>query len=99
NNDAPLGLVFVLLGNGDGTFRAPVSYGVGPSPYAIAVGDLNGDGKADLIVGNLPVNSVGVLMGNGDGTFRTAVNYSVGQGPVSVVARDVDGDGKIDLVT
>src|SRR5205085_1726346 len=40
-----LGSVIVLLGNGDGTFQAAVSYAAGNSANAVAVGDLNGDGK------------------------------------------------------
>src|SRR4051812_30286099 len=38
----------VLLGVGDGTFRAPVTYNVGSLSYGVATGDFNGDGKPDL---------------------------------------------------
>ncbi len=44
------GYVSILLGNGDGTFQAPVNYPVGIDPVALAVGDLNGDGLLDLAV-------------------------------------------------
>jgi hypothetical protein len=41
-------VVSILAGNGDGTFQAPVSYSVPRSPYALALGDFNGDGKVDI---------------------------------------------------
>ncbi len=100
------GAVSVLLGNGDGTFQAPVSYGSGGvDAVSVAVADVNGDGKLDLVVANqcIDVNcangSVSVLLGNGDGTFQPAVSYgSGGQTADSVAIGDVNGDGKPDLV-
>src|SRR3989442_1265970 len=44
--------VSVLLGSTNGTFQAAVNYAAGASPRSVAVGDFNGDGKADLAVGN-----------------------------------------------
>jgi hypothetical protein len=82
------GAVGVLLGNGDGTFQTAATYNSGGLiAYSVAVGDVNGDGKPDLLLANLcPVDScypqtdgaVGVLLGNGDGTFKAAVNYDSG---------------------
>jgi hypothetical protein len=43
-NGADLGTISVLLGNGDGTFRAPLNYAAGGTPARVAVGDFNGDG-------------------------------------------------------
>ena len=54
------------------------SQNVGSSPYSVATGDFNGDGKPDLVTANAGSNSVSVLLGNGDGTFQNAVNYAVG---------------------
>src|SRR5438874_3113235 len=62
--------VSVLLGNGDGTFRAPLTVGVGNGPTSVAVGDFNGDGKLDLAVADFNSNTVSALLGNGAGTFR-----------------------------
>ena len=87
----------MLLGNGNGTFQAAVSYGAGMSPSSVAVGDFNGDGKADLATANAAANSVSVLLGNGDGTFQSAVNYAAGTIPCSVAVGDFNGDGKADL--
>jgi uncharacterized membrane protein len=101
------GSVAVLLGNGDGTFKAAMSYGSGgENAYSVAVDDVNGDGKPDLLVANycadsecLTDGSVGVLFGNGDGTFRASVRYDSGAyHTVSVAVGDVNGDGKPDLL-
>ena len=78
---------------GDGTFQAKQSFGTGGSPYSVAVGDLNGDGKSDLVTEN------GVLLGNGDGTFQVKQTFDTGNGPESVAVADFNGDGKNDLVT
>jgi uncharacterized protein (DUF2141 family) len=100
------GMVGVLLGNGDGTFQTAVTYGSGAYyGYAVAVADVNGDGKPDLVAANEcnPSNcyfgTVGILLGNGDGTFQAAVTYSSeGYLTDSVAVADVNGDGKLDLV-
>jgi hypothetical protein len=99
----PGNTVFILLGNGDGTFQAAVGYQVGFSPTAVAVADFNGDGKLDLAVTNAgteccPGGSVSILLGNGDGSFQPQVLYKVGAGPTSVAVGDFNGDGKPDLV-
>src|SRR5439155_6644125 len=59
-------------------FASAVNYGAGNNPSAIAVGDFNADGVADLAVTNASGNNVSVLIGNGNGTFQTAVNFPVG---------------------
>lgn len=62
--------VTVLLGKGDGTFGAPLSSPViGERPFRLAAGDLNQDGKPDLVVVNSSTQDVSLLLGNGDGTF------------------------------
>src|SRR5439155_1007183 len=68
------------------TFQPAVGYAAGTNPNAVAVGDLNRDGKADLAVANCNSNDVSILLGNGDGTFQPAVNYAAGTGPYSVAA-------------
>lgn len=89
--------VFVLLGNGDGTFQKGLESGAGDTPAFVAVGDLNGDSVPDLAVANIYSNTVSVLLGNGDGSFRTKVDYDVREFPVSLAIGDLNGDGEPDL--
>ncbi|MCZ2146766.1 MAG: VCBS repeat-containing protein [Bryobacterales bacterium] len=120
NNDAKLDLVsaqgslftnsgqttvVALLGNGAGGFAAPVPYTTGVNPAAVALADLNGDGKLDLAAVNngsygTPSDNggVAVLLGNGNGTFQTAISYAVGVNPAAITIGDLNGDGKPDLV-
>ena len=87
------------------TLKAQVSFvlssspGVGSDPNSVAVADVNGDGKVDLICANYYGNSLTVLTNNGGGGFVQSGTYtSVGSSPISVTAADVNGDGKMDLI-
>jgi hypothetical protein len=91
------GSVSVLLGKGDGTFHPAVQYAAGSGSIGITVGDLNGDGIADLAVVAISDNSVNVLFGNGDGTFQPARRYTAGIRPRTVAIADLNGDGIPDL--
>jgi serine/threonine protein kinase len=88
----------ILLGNGDGTFRAVASPEVGNNPLAVAVGDFNGDGVPDLAVTATYQFMVSILLGAGDGTFKTAIDSpQTGTDPVALAVGDFDGDGRQDL--
>jgi len=80
-------------------FYAPATYSSGGShPRSVAIGDLNGDGRADLAVANCDSNDVGVLLGQSDGTFSAPATYSSGgSNPFSVAIGDLNGDGLPDL--
>jgi hypothetical protein len=80
------GTLSVLLGDGTGAFPAYRTYAAGDSPSSVAVVDVNGDGRRDLVTTNSGGNTVSVLLGTGDGTFQTARNYYAGAPPFAVAA-------------
>jgi hypothetical protein len=98
--------VTALLGNGDGTFGAPISSSLGTaipqSSYTgsqagtLTSGDFNGDGKVDLAM--VSVNSAVVVLGNGDGTFQAPTLVYLGTSPSRISTGDVNGDGHSDLI-
>jgi hypothetical protein len=77
-------------------FPGPV-YPTGSSPYSFAIGDLDGDGRPDLVAANFNSNTVSVLRNLGNGTFAAKVDYATGSGPLAVAIVDLDGDGRPDL--
>lgn len=74
--------VGVLLGNGDGTFRAPLIYSTGGNtPFSVAIADVNGDGKPDLVVVNANSNDIGVLLNNTGVHSPTSTSLTSGLNP------------------
>jgi hypothetical protein len=111
SQDPNSGSMIILLGNGDGTFKAGASYqlgGIVSQAHTITAGDFNGDGKLDLAVGlacyNIPVNgcsvgAVSIYLGNGDGTFSGPTAYqTVGNSALYPVVGDFNNDGKPDVI-
>ena len=89
--------VSVLLGNGDGTFRAALNSSAGAIPSALAAADLNGDGHLDLVVAD-EAGSVVVMLGKGDGTFHPPTVIPLDASPRSIAVGDFNGDGNLDVV-
>lgn len=84
----------VLLGRGDGTFQDALDVGAAAGT-GLDVGDLNADGKPDVVLplgGNLQV-----FLGRGDGSFETSRNSPLGNSLTGAALGDVNGDGKLDL--
>jgi hypothetical protein len=92
--------IAVLLGNGDGTFKPVVNYPVevASGPQGLAVGDINGDGKPDIIVGETGIFNVAVFLGVGDGSLTNAAYFNATQPAWDVALGDVNGDGKVDVI-
>jgi hypothetical protein len=74
-------------------------YAVGRQPAAVALGDVNGDGKPDILTANAAGNSVSVLLGDGRGGFREAPGSPVDAGPNPhwVALGDFNGDTRLDV--
>ncbi|HLJ93731.1 MAG TPA: VCBS repeat-containing protein [Gemmataceae bacterium] len=87
-------VVSILLGNGDGTFQAPQNYSTAAT-LAVAVGDFNGDGKADLA--SVGGQTLSIFLGNGDGTFQPAASYAAGRFSQGLAVGDFNGDGISDI--
>jgi DNA-binding beta-propeller fold protein YncE len=79
-------------------FQPKTDYPAGAYPSEVAVADVNGDGKPDLMVANEFGNTLSVLLGEGDGSFRPKADYPVGPYPHGIAVGDVNGDGKPDLI-
>jgi gliding motility-associated-like protein len=86
-----------------GDFEPKVDFTAGANPTSIAIGDLDSDGKPDLVVTNTNSNTITIfrnISSSGSITatsFATGVSFSVGAQPYSVAIGDLDGDGKPDL--
>ena len=98
--------VLILLGNGDGTFLAPVPYATGSNPVALVAQDFDGDSQPDLAVvdqgdGTNP-GAVSILLGNKlngtqDGTFGANTDYPVGVSPSAIATAVFNAGGFTDL--
>ncbi|MFN7972181.1 MAG: FG-GAP-like repeat-containing protein [Acidobacteriota bacterium] len=91
-----------FLQDASGTFAsAGTSTAGGVNLSAIAAGDFDGDGKADVAVALEATGSMAYALGAGDGTFGTPVVSSIGSGsaPSDLAAADIDADGDVDVVT
>ncbi len=84
-------------------FGAPQNFSTDSGPFAVAVGDFNGDGKPDIAVTSDTSNTVSVLFnttipGSSTANFSTSEEFATGAGPRSIAVGDLNGDGKLEIV-
>ena len=82
------------------SFAAKMDFGAGDFPYDIAIGDLDGDGKSDLVVANITSRTISVLRNtsaSGTVSYADKVDFATGNEPRHVAIGDLDGDGKPDI--
>jgi hypothetical protein len=92
--------VSVLLGKGDGSFGARLSYRTSRFPWDIAAADLNADGRPDLVTGSGEGGDAArlvVFLNDGAGRFHRARSFHLPA--AAIVAADLNGDGVVDLAT
>lgn len=92
--------ITILLGKGDGTFNRQDQSNAGgtTSPAFVITGDVNGDGKIDILTTNLNSSNVSIFLSNGNGTFQNPTLLSTSAFPRSIVLGDFNSDSKMDVV-
>ncbi len=86
---------------GNINFASPVAFGTGSTPRKLTIGDLDNDGKMDIISSNQGDNTISVLRNTSTTvsiTFATKVDYATASSPEGICIGDMDNDGKIDVL-
>jgi hypothetical protein len=112
DDDYNTGQVTTYLATSASAYASAVSYATPDDVYdacSTSAGDLNGDGKPEIVSANCSDDNIAVYVNNGDGTFQTAVyyysalhatgGYAANVYPLAVSIADVNGDGKADIIS
>ncbi|MCA8974103.1 MAG: VCBS repeat-containing protein [Planctomycetes bacterium] len=94
-------VVSTMRGNGSGGFLAPVDHAVpaAGSPRSLAVGDVDHDGRLDVLSGHYASGRLGVFTGVGDGTLSLLSEHGSDYSPFGTAIADFNGDGRLDAAT
>jgi len=82
------------------SFAARAEFTAGASPRGIAIHDIDGDGKPEIVATNSGAASFSVFQNTSTGgllSFAPKADFTTGNGPYNVTVRDIDGDGKADV--
>ena len=90
--------LMVFLQNQDGSLANVTAYAAGSRPESLAVGDVNGDGKTDIVAANYDSNTISVFLQQAEGLFAARVTYVTNSGPDAVAIGDINNDGSADIV-
>ncbi len=80
------------------SFDPALSSATGSLPITVAIADVNGDGKRDVVTVNTGADTISVLLGTGSGSFGLRTDFPTGSLPHGLVIADFNGDAKLDIV-
>jgi hypothetical protein len=86
------------VSRGDGSFITALDFSIGQNAQAVAIGDLDGDGANDFVVGNITGAMISVFRGLGKGTFEARADWAFDDDPHAIALGDLNQDGALDLV-
>lgn len=96
--DPGVGVVNMLLGNGDGTFQPRIPLATDTYPAQVRQADLNADSIMDLVVMRADPGALATLQGNGNGTFQPRVDHAAVTYPNALAIADLNRDGVQDVI-